>query len=220
MPRVAATSRFFVVLLLVALHPRVRAVALSLHSQRLDAARMARSITARMAHMDAPPKLPPMSVSHGGGGGDDGLILETIAPSQRRATLSLWLWQQEGSSAVTEVADSTIRSMIKWHRDEKSEGGFQLLQRLRGRSLLARVDDEALAIILLHYTPDTSSLLGLLQGKHKMVVDATMLSPTVATAPCAITVDAGIKQAITQLAACHSMRVEFCHTPCHTLDTD
>lgn len=51
--------------------------------------------------IDAPPVLPPTSVSSGKGGNGGGLMIETIDNTERRAILSLWLWQQDESLANT-----------------------------------------------------------------------------------------------------------------------
>ena len=78
---------------------------------------------------------------------------------------------------------------------------------LRGRSLVAKLDDQAIAVILLHYEHDTSNLLRFLQGKQIMVIDATTVCPSIAARSCCAMVEAGIKQRIIDLAEYHSMRV-------------
>ena len=105
-----------------------------------------------------------------------------------------------------------LRSMIRWSADEEPSK-FQL-SRLKGHQLAAKLDGVIVAIILQHYELDKQSLGTMLQGKHVMVVDNLALSPSIASSKCHVMFDAGIRHELTQMAACHSMRVQFCPQSC------
>ena len=68
----------------------------------------------------------------------------------------------------------------------------------------------SVAVVLLRYELDKSSLEAALSMKHAMVVDAIALMPTIAEPHRRALVDAGVQSSLRSLAACHEMRLTFC----------
>jgi hypothetical protein len=154
--------------------------------------------------LDFPPAPPTSSTGKSYGGGDDDMMLLTISPAERRAILSLWMWQEKsGGSPLGEPP--LLREMICWEGDEK-KGWWKTLA---GRSLVAKIDDVPLAVVVAHYEPDRSSLLDMFVGKHMLVVDAIALSPALPL-QTRMLADLGIMRQMRSLAEYHSMRVVFC----------
>ena len=176
---------------------------------------------ARMAiDLPAPPANPPTTCSDGGGDGDS-LVLTTIDSSERQAVLTLWQWQAEmhdGSQAsrASRASQYTpfdrdaefLRSMITWEGEATNAGPFS---RLAGRAFAANLGEERVAVVLVRYELDKSSLQDALLGKHVMVVDATAFNPSLASldAQQRSLIDAGVNRALMELAQCHSMYIVF-----------
>ena len=77
-------------------------------------------------------------------------------------------------ASCTQFEPGFLRAMIQWRGDEHVGG---LLSQLKGRALLAKMDDMSLGLVLVRYELDKSSAFSALCGKHVMVVEATALSP-------------------------------------------
>ena len=75
--------------------------------------------------------------------------------------------------------------------------------------MVARVDDEPVAVVLLRYELDKSSVAAALQGKHAMVIDAVLVTPALTEPAQRLHVDAGVQRELRSLAACHAMRLTF-----------
>ena len=100
-----------------------------------------------------------------------------------------------------------MNNMIAWCRDETDESDW--FNPLIGRSLEARVDEEVVALALVHYELDKSSLLSVAQRQQLLVVDAIALSPSASSPTCRVMIDAGVRSTLTDMAQCHGMRVQF-----------
>jgi hypothetical protein len=163
----------------------------------------------------APPKPPTNDCGRESGGDGDGMMLAQVQSSERRAILSVWKWQHE--ECRHEPRPSTpvdLEDMIRWDGDHSTAGP---LSHLRGRSLAARLGENILAIVLISYELDKSSLLSALSNKHTMVVEAITYSPELSGTGDAsfrnrVLVDAGLRSALLELARAHEMRIEFSYT--------
>lgn len=173
------------------------------------------------AYTIAQPPLPP-SVNRGkgtGGDGDNSMLFTTIEGVERRATLSLWKWQAEEVEArhapPTESSSALLSTMMAWSRDdaaeEKEEEWWQKMmpKQLRGQSLAARLDEDTLAIILLHYELDKSSLQTCLEGRQLLVIDSIALTPSITSSQCRVLLMAGIRETLADMASGRSMRLQF-----------
>ena len=168
----------------------------------------------------APPKPPTADLRGRGGDGDD-FRLEQVDRETRQGLLSLWLWQAESSlrrdavpifEALTHCqvpghVPTMLREMLHWEGDTQT-GGF--LSKLKGRQYAAKLGDELLAVCLIRYELDTSSVASMAMGRHTMVVDAIALEPPLyGEQHRQWTAEAGLQRVLTQLAACHQMRIAF-----------
>ena len=102
--------------------------------------------------------------------------------------------------------------MIAWRRDEEEERPIWSMpwpKTLRGRSIAARVDDNTLALILVHYELDKSTWQTCLEGRQLLCVDAIALSPAITSVSCRVLLSAGVKESLADMAACHSMRLQY-----------
>jgi hypothetical protein len=151
--------------------------------------------------LDSPPAPPTSFLGRRYGGGDSDMRLESMSPEERRAILSLWVWQEE---ALPQGEPQFFRKMIGWQGDQRRRW-----TPLAGRSFLAKVDSVPLAVVVAHYENDWSSLLNFLLAKQMIVVDAIGLSPSLPSQTRAL-VDLGVMQEMRALADYHSMRVVFC----------
>merc|ERR1719263_1505029 len=99
-----------------------------------------------MTGTQVPPVLPPLTFGSGGDGDDGHLTLETVDAMERRALLSVWAWQTEASEcdAGAPREGPLMRSMVRW--PDGSPGWT--LSRLAPRSMIAKLDDVPLAVVL------------------------------------------------------------------------
>ena len=102
-----------------------------------------------------------------------------------------------------------LRAMISWEGDTRTGGP---MSKLTGRSLAANLDDQLVAIVLVSYELDKSSMLDAMAGRHVLVVDAIATNPSLPS-QSGVLVDAGVNRALMDLASIHSMRIEF-KPPC------
>ena len=99
--------------------------------------------------------------------------------------------------------------MIKWRGDQCTSGP---LSQLKGCAYSAQLEGEQVAVVLLRYELDKSSLLRAITGHHVMVVDAITLTPSLPPQSRLrerTLLEAGLQNNLRELARCRNQRIEF-----------
>ena len=174
------------------------------------AMRGGRSMMCNPIYTPPAPPAPP-SVDRGYGGDGDASILLSDVPMQRRnALLSVWGFQYEVEAAHRDVR--ATKSMSKWIGDLAPSGWFGMF---RGRTLGAYLGSRASprgpspeALVVVRYKIDASEWQRILHGKHVLVVDQVLLSPSV---PDDVrgALHAAVLQSLCSLGGFHKMTVAY-----------
>ena len=162
---------------------------------------------------EAPPAPPPIRSDPGyGGGGDGDLVLQTMSPEERKATLALWKLYYEHEAERDEFgthssAEDAIAAgfVARWVGDMAPSGWFGTLT---GKTLGAYIGDSLEGIAVIRYELDGSDWQRFLMGGHVLIVDEILLAPDVPEHFREI-VHAGIVSRLIDLGHAHKMNVAF-----------
>ena len=161
----------------------------------------------------APPAAPPVDRGYGGDN-DASILLSDMTMKRRNALLSVWGFQYE----VEADGDDTNRdvraakSMSQWIGDLAPSGWFGMF---RGRTLGAYLGSRGSprgpspeALVVVRYKIDASEWRRILLGKHVLVVDQVLLSPSV---PDGVrgALHAAVLQSLCAMGGFHQMTVAY-----------
>lgn len=116
------------------------------------------------------------------------------------------------SICPSDLEPAYLRAMINSPVEQQTGGP---LSRLKGRALVARLEDEPVAIVLLRHELDKSSFESVLVSRHVMVVEAVALTPALPPDTRQrerMLLDVGLQRALVELAQCHKQRIEFSYS--------
>ena len=168
------------------------------------------AVAAMKINLPAPPAPPPTHTDKGYGGGDGfNIMLTDVCMEEKTALLSVWkfLYEQEAEGDSTHRDVKAARFLSGWIGDQAPSGW---LGKLKGRMLGMYIDGpgalKADALIAVRYERDSSDMKQLVLGRHVLVVDEMLLSPSI---PQQVRgpVHAALLQCLVELGRFHNQKV-------------